>query len=133
MRSFSLGLYMSSNADSATPLHAPWYVEGTFDVNVYYHGWPDDAESTPTLMDSDSDADQSMASSQCSIHTVEYVAGAHDDDLLRLRLSYFLGATALQLIEPEPSHVAERMAMGFLRSGKVYDDQLHALWAFATS
>ena len=52
---------MLSNAGSATPLHAPWYVEGTFDVNVYYHGWPDDAESsTPTLMDSDSDADQSM-------------------------------------------------------------------------
>ena len=121
---------MLSNAGSATPLHAPWYVEGTFDVNVYYHGWPDDAESsTPTLMDSDSDADQSMASSQCSIHTVEYVTGAHGDDLPRLRLSYFLGATDLQLIEPEPSHVVERMAMGFLRSGKVYDDQLQALWA----
>ena len=128
----SAGLRMSYDASNAPPLHAPWYVEGSFDVNVYYHGWPDDTEPpTPTQLDSDSDGDQSMASTQCSIRTVEYVAGAHGDDPPRLRLSYFLGVTDLQLIEPEPSHVAERMAMCFLRFAKwecLYDDQLHALW-----
>ena len=124
----SAGLRMSYDAGNAPPLHAPWYVEGSFDVNVYYHGWPDDTEPpTPTQLESDSDGDQSMASTQCSIRTVEYVAGTHGDDPPRLRL-YFLGVTDLQLIEPEPSHVAERMAMCFLRSGSVYDDQLHALW-----
>ncbi|CAE7560207.1 unnamed protein product [Symbiodinium sp. CCMP2592] len=114
---------MSGTHDPDAAIHAPWFVEGRFDVHLYYHDWPDPYEPTsPTVIDSD-------VQSSSSARTVEYI---RDDNVADgpplLRLSFYVGTPSLQLIEPDPSHTTECMARHFLRVGSFFEDQLSSLW-----
>ncbi|CAE7216557.1 unnamed protein product [Symbiodinium sp. CCMP2592] len=114
---------MTSTHDPDATIYAPWFVEGRFDANLYYHDWPDPYEPTsPTVLDSD-------GQSSSSAHTVEYIRDdSVDDGPLMLRLSFYVGTPSLPLIEPDPSHTAECMARHFLRVGSFFEDQLSSLW-----
>ncbi|CAE7619130.1 unnamed protein product [Symbiodinium sp. CCMP2592] len=116
-------LHMSGTHDPDAAIHAPWFVEGRFDVHLYYHDWPDPYEPTsPTVLDSEVQS----SSSAC---TVEYTRDDNvDDGPLLLRLSFYVGTPSLPLIEPDPSHTAECMARHFLRVGSFFEDQLSSLW-----
>ncbi|CAE7730529.1 pol [Symbiodinium sp. CCMP2592] len=115
--------HMTSTHDPDATIYAPWFVEGRFDANLYYHDWPDPYEPTsPTVLDSD-------GQSSSSAHTVEYIRDdSVDDGPLMLRLSFYVGTPSLPLIEPDPSHTAECMARHFLRVGSFFEDQLSSLW-----
>lgn len=120
-----------SDSTPSLQLHAPWFVEGVFDVNLYYHGWHDSPDPcTPTVPDTEmaSDAypdDMSVS----SVQTVAYHPAAAPLSPPRPRVRWYIGKSDVQLIEPRPSQTAECVARELLSQGAYYEDQLPMLWA----
>ena len=124
-----VAVFMSFTPEPELPLHAPWYVEGDFDVNLYYHGWRDISDP-PTPATSEHDTTHSADMSAVSDHTVEYIPEDGEDERfqqLQMRIHCHMNPSELVLIAAPPTRPAECIAKDFLRNGGCDADQLSTL------
>ena len=124
-----VAVFMSFTPEPELPLHAPWYVEGDFDVNLYYHGWRDISDP-PTPATSEHDTTHSADMSAVSDLTVEYIPDDGEDERfqqLQMRIHCHMNPSELVMIAATPTHPAECIAKDFLRNGGCDADQLSTL------
>ena len=129
LRNPHAAVFMSSTPEPELPLHAPWYVEGDFNVNLYYYGWRDFSEP-PTPANSEHDTTHSIDMSAVSDLTVEYIPDDGEDERLQqlqMRIHCHVNPSELMLIASPPVHPAECIAQDFLRNGGCDADQLSTL------
>ena len=129
LRNPHAAVFMSFTPEPELPLHAPWYVEGDFNVSMYYYGWRDISDP-PTPATSEHETTHSVDMSAVSDLTMAYILDDGEDERfqqLQMRIHCHMNPSELVLIAAPSTHPAECIAKDFLRNGGCDADQLSTL------